>query len=441
MIFSKLFGTKKEEISEFERMQNYCYGKTKNNSSINIDKKNELNVNKIINENNSFIINDGNYIITGSATTEKSKVIKKIVEQERNKHPLIIFDGNGNKGEDSIYSFLKTYKNYNDKNIIVIDLLNKDNSDKYNPFINIDESLLKSMISIILEKVPEMKSNEFKVKRVIGYIYKKMQENNIEVNLKNLITYTNIDNLGELLAYSSKNIFDDKFITDSLECFSDLNYLLEEIYSQASKIFDGNISMKEIMDSNSIVLFLLDNINKDISDIILKLALLDLKNYIPQSYEKKKIVIYDEVITETSGNILELLKRGNSANLISVISCQSIKSIEYLENTESGLIQTVENVDNYMVFRQNSDDNSLFWANMIGKRDTMVTSFSMTGDSRKMLFERSQINNANDNDESRINVNYEEKYIYNPIVFKSLKPQEYIYYYKQNNKYGKAFIR
>ena len=77
MIFSKLFGTKKEEISEFERMQNYCYGKTKNNSSINIDKKNELNVNKIINENNSFIINDGNYIITGSATTEKSKVIKK----------------------------------------------------------------------------------------------------------------------------------------------------------------------------------------------------------------------------------------------------------------------------------------------------------------------------------------------------------------------------
>jgi len=151
--------------------------------------------------------------------------------------------------------------------------------------------------------------------------------------------------------------------------------------SQAGKILsDDGINIAQALKENAIILFVLNPmVYPELSPAFGCLALIDSKIAIGELYKTKvprTFFIMDEISSYATTALTDLVNKSRSANVTCILATQSLSDLDFAVN-ESYKEQIIENCNNYIVLRQNSGVNADYWANVIGTRATLETTYQL----------------------------------------------------------------
>lgn len=429
------FFKKKKEETFFDQLSVYSGIKQENDNYVR-----DLNMPRQLKNIN------GNVFISGSNSTGKTSILRDFASEALKNNSIIVgFDGKGIKDKNSLYYFMNNKFEKENKKFMIIDLFNSEKSEKYNPLYSKSSSFIKKVISIIVDDNEELNKNISKVKKIVSIMEDLFKKNNVEFTLKNIYIYSNIDNLEILLNANQENLFDNKFLISNTDILNEMEYVIEEFLDETKEIFDGNLSMREILNDKINILFILDEIGKPrISNKLLNIALEDFyTSATTVNIDNNKVCLFDEIDLFNCEKISDILKISKAYNIKSAITYQNISNLDN-DDSKQDINSLIENINNYILFRQNTDNNATFWANIIGKKEEIIRNFSWVRDEEEI--NEKKIIGINTGGATgrmkldRINTETQEKYIYSPEDFKNLKLGEVIYYLKNSRTKGKTKV-
>lgn len=371
---------------------------------------------------------------TGSGkTVALSNYIKKAIDSDL---PLVILDGKGDIGDNSLLDIVNKLKS--NRKLYLIDLNNPKKSDKYNPFQNANATIAKDMLINMNEWSEEhyKVNTERYLERLIGLLLK----NEILLSLSSINQYIYPDRFKKLSSEAVlKKIIDKQEHISNLELIEHCGKIIEGSIARFSLIHDSSIGsifdesgvdIYTAIKEKAIILFILNPlIYPELSPLIGKLILIDSKKAVSMLYEENNRIFYlfDEINVYASNNLINLINKSRSANITCILATQSLADLE-IAITDAFKQQLIENCNNYIVMRQNSAKSSEEWSKIIGTRPTMEITYKI---------EQSSSNTGSTGYGSAKRV---REFIFHPDEIKALKTGEAFYISRDNNTYIKVKI-
>ncbi len=390
------------------------------------------------NKKEIYMPNDAKHVFvcgtTGSGkTVALSNFIKSGVD---NNYPLLIVDGKGDIGKNSLLDI--TEKLGHDKKIYKIDLNNPSASDKYNPFKNANPTMIKDMLINMTDWSEEhyKLNTERYLQRLINLLYK----TEIPLSFTNIVKAIPINIFirisGEL---AKKEIISKEEHTENLELAKVSGQIAESASARFGTIAEseiGTIFTEDGIDiytafkENAIIIFILNPlIYPELSPLMGRLILIDSKKAVQKLFGnlQRTFFIFDEINSYASTQLLDLVNKSRSANVTCILATQSLSDLDF-SNGEFFKEQIIENCNNYIVLRQNSAVNAENWANILGTRKNLDVTFQIT-------------NNGGFNDDTGYgSARRVREFVYHPDEIKTFGIGHGIFMCKDNNSHSKITI-
>jgi len=342
-------------------------------------------------------IDTSHVFVCGTTGSGKTVALSNFINASvKNNLPMLIIDGKGDIGNNSLREITKKLKG-NGK-VYIIDLNNPENSDKYNPFKNTSPTVIKDMLINLTDWSEE--HYKLNAERYLQRLIHLMFLADIPLSFQNIVNHIPVKSFLDISASLVKNevigkedhlvntnIADEsgKVTQGSAARFSTL------IESELGSIFD--ISGKNNDENNGIdiytalkegasILFILNPLTyPELSPLIGNLIIIDSKKAISNIYNNnlgRIFFIMDEINVYASKSLLDLINKSRSADITCILATQSLSDLD--ASTSAGEYfkeQIIENCNNYIVLRQNSATNAEQWANIIGTRSTVEVTYQL----------------------------------------------------------------
>lgn len=319
---------------------------------------------------------------TGAGKTiALSNFIKNAVDKN---YPLLIIDGKGDIGKNSILDII--YQLAPLKKKYIINLSEPNHSDKYNPFQNTSATIVKDMLINMSDWSEEhyKKNTERYLQCVVNMLSKYNVKLSLDSIIKGISTERFLQSSAELLKLGIIN--KDEHIKNA-EIAKNSGGIAESaiarfstiVESELSPIFDVNgIDIYTALQENAIILFILNPLlYPELSPAIGRLALTDSKKAVSKMFNdpRRKCYIFDEISSYASNSLLDLVNKSRSANVTCTLATQSLSDLDMV--SDSFKEQIIENCNNYIILRQNSSTNAENLANIIGTKPTMQVTYQL----------------------------------------------------------------
>ena len=372
---------------------------------------------------------------TGSGkTVALSNFIKSGIE---NDYPMLIVDGKGDIGADSLLDI--TQKLGARKKIYVINLNAPEKSDKYNPFKNATPTVIKDMLINMTDWSEEhyKLNTERYLQRVVTMLYKL----NVPLSFKNIVKAISANVFMKVSAELVKReIITKEEHLENAEIAKTSGKIAENASSrfstiaesEAGVIFDPEgIDIHTAFAENAIILFILNPlIYPEMSPLFGRLVLIDSKKAVSKLFgsEQRKFFIFDEINVYASTTLLDLVNKSRSANVTCILATQSLSDLDFA-NGEFFKEQIIENCNNYIVLRQNSAVNAEKWANIIGTRNNLDVTFQITNKESRFT-----------EDTGYGSARRVREFLYHPDDIKNFRTGNGIYVSKDEGKHSRIII-
>jgi len=117
--------------------------------------------------------------------------------------------------------------------------------------------------------------------------------------------------------------------------------------------------------------------------------------------------------------LIDLVNKSRSANVTCILATQSLSDLDTAVD-ENFKEQIIENCNNYILLRQNSGKNAEHWANIIGTRKAIDTTYQIGNE------------DGSTSPTGRGTIKFNQEYIFHPQEIKDLKIGEGFYISKDN---------
>ncbi|MDR1628693.1 MAG: type IV secretion system DNA-binding domain-containing protein [Oscillospiraceae bacterium] len=372
---------------------------------------------------------------TGSGkTVALSNYIQSGVKKD---YPMLIIDGKGDTGENSIYDIVKRLKG--NKKLYVINLTNPLKSDFYNPFQNATPTIAKDMLINLTDWSEE--HYKLNTERYLQRLLQLMKLSKIPFSFKSIINYMSIEKFSKLSGELSKrDIISREEHLSNIEMTKGSGKIAESAFARFSLIAESElgyifnekgVDIHTAIEEKAIILFILNPlIYPELSPLVGRLILIDSKKALSKLFDKnsdRTFFIMDEINSYASPVLIDLVNKSRSANITCILATQSLSDLDYAVN-DAFKEQIIENCNNYIVMRQNSSINAEHWAKILGTRSTMEVTYQL---------EQKGLNTTETGFGSARRV---REFLYHPDDIKTLNTGNAILLSKDNHFHCEVFI-
>ena len=317
-------------------------------------------------------------------TVALANYIKRAVEKD---FPLLIVDGKGDIGEDSMLDIVQRL-NPPGRKLYIVNLTDPERSDLYNPFVGATPTIAKDMLinlSHWSEEHYKLNAERY-LQRVAQVLYKA----GVTLSLKNIVRHMEYHAFLKLSASLLATKVIDKVehaentvianTSGEVSVLSVARFsLIAE--SELGHIFDeSGIDIYTAMKERATILIVLNPlIYPELSPLIGKMVLIDCKKAVSKLFTAnlgRSFFIFDEISVYASAALIDLVNKSRSANVTCILATQSLSDLASAED-EHFKEQIIENCNNYILLRQNSAVNSENWANIFGTREDIAVTHQL----------------------------------------------------------------
>lgn len=151
--------------------------------------------------------------------------------------------------------------------------------------------------------------------------------------------------------------------------------------SELGTIFsDDGVDIATALEENATIIFILNPLlYPETSKLMGRLIIIDSKKAISRLFSnpKRTFFMFDELNTYASPPLIDLINKSRSAGITCISAMQSLSDLDRAVD-EDFKEQVIENCNNYILLRQNSAKNAEAWANIIGTRKTVDTTYQLS---------------------------------------------------------------
>jgi len=352
-------------------------------------------------------------------------------------YPMLIVDGKGDIGENSILDIVDKMSQY--RRVYVINLNDPARSDKYNPFKNTSATTVKDMLMSMSDWSEE--HYMLNVDRYLQRLISLLEKSDIAISLQTIVENMSSENFLLLSARLEK----EKIITktdniSNIELIKSCENIVEGSFARFSTIIESDlgtifdesgVDILTAIKEKAIILFILNPLTyPKISPLIGNLAIIDSKKAIGALYGagiKRTFFIFDEINVYADKELINLVNKSRSANVTSILATQSLSDLDEAAG-EYFKEQIIENCNNYIVLRQNSDVNAEKFASIIGTRNSMDITYQIKSES------------GHTSDTGLGSMKNTREFLYHPDEIKILRTGEAIFLSKDNGYHSKVDI-
>ncbi|MDE6470337.1 MAG: DUF853 family protein, partial [Eubacterium sp.] len=330
--------------------------------------------------------------VCGTTGSGKTVALANFVQHATDKElPLLLVDGKGDLGTGSLLEITKQFADR--QKVYVINLSDPLHSDKYNPFKNASPTICKDMLINMTEWSEE--HYKLNTERYLQKLVLMLSQADIPLSLKTIIQYIPTDRFNKLsMELVKAEIITKQEHTLNLEISKSSGKIAESACARFSTIaeselgilFDENgIDIYTAIKENAVILFVLNPLlYPELSPLMVKLILIDAKKAVSKCFGtdlERAFFIFDEINSYASTALIDLINKSRSANITCVLATQSLSDLDF-SCGEAFKEQVIENVNNYIVLRQNSAVNAEHWANILGTRATIEVTYQLEQQAR-----------------------------------------------------------
>lgn len=385
---------------------------------------------------------------TGAGKTSYINQMAKVTAGRTDKEPdlLIIVDGKGDIGDFSLLDNASQIAQDLGRELVILNGTNNPDFDgrTYNPFIGCSVTQVKDLIMSLLDDDSIKKSSGSEHYKTMFEAYllsalEMMEILGISFSFSNILDCLNFDRIQAEFLY----LRDEKLKPEQFDRFSVLFSELEnnwkdskasvtklEIFKRGrgKAIFEGGSSkswfnVSTVFEENQILLVLIDEMSMpEYSQGLAKMVVQDVRNFTASrlngQYKRGRQVrlVLDEFSAYASKTMLALLSRARSAGVTVYLSTQSMGDLSALgEDFQQAVI---ENINRFVIFRQNSPKSAEMVADIVGTRQTVTQT------------ERTSSGLATDEASNTL----AREYLINPDEIKALPAQTAFYVAKDESK-------
>lgn len=409
------------------------------NVKFNTDITNSTFIGTTNGKKNIYTQDDAKHIFvcgtTGAGkTVVLSNYIKSAIEKD---YPLLMIDGKGDVGEDSILDIVQRLNTK--KKVYVINLNNPNESDKYNPFRNATPTTAKDMLINMTEWTEE--HYKLNTERYLQRLVTLLSLANVSLSFGIIIKYMPPEKFLEVSAWLVKNeritkaehIQNAEIAKSSGKIAESATARFSTLYeSEIGKIFDDNgIDIYTALEEKAIILFILNPlIYPELSPLMGRLITIDSKKAVSKLFTtntSRTFFIFDEFNVYASSTFLDLINKSRSAKVTCILATQSLSDLDFAVN-EAFKEQVIENCNNYIVLRQNSSVNAEHWANILGTKSTLEVTHQL------------QQRGLNTSETGFGSAKRVREFLYHPDDVKTLKTGKGIYLSRDTGYHSKITI-
>ena len=391
------------------------------------------------NKKDVFIPNNAKHVfVCGTTGSGKTVALSNFIKSGIvNDYPMLIIDGKGDIGNNSILDIVNALKE--NKKVYIINLNNPETSDKYNPFKNTSPTKIKDMLMSMTEWSEDF--YKLNVDRYLQRLISLLRKAKIEISFKSIVENMSAENFLLLSASLEKDgIIKKQDNISNIEMIENSGKAVEGSYARFSTIFESElgtifdetgIDILTAIKEKAIILFILNPLTyPEISPLIGNLIILDSKKAVSGLFGgeiKRTFFIFDEINVYASKQLLNLVNKSRSANVTSILATQSLSDLD----EAAGIYfkeQIIENCNNYLILRQNSDINAEKFSAIIGTRNSMDITYQIKSDKNIT------------SDTGLGSMRNTREFLYHPDDIKNLKTGEAIFVSKDNGYNSKVII-
>jgi len=435
-IFGFINSIDNKNIMDFERDVKKSYRKYRKQEKISDDK---TFIGVTPNKKDVYVPNDAKHIfVCGTTGSGKTVALSNFIESGIDyDYPMLIIDGKGDIGTNSILDIVTTMKE--DRKVYIINLNNPNISDKYNPFKNTSPTKIKDMLMSMTEWSEDF--YRLNVDRYLQRLIFLLDMSGETISFKSIVENMSAEKFLLLSAKLEKdgiitkqeNVFNIDLIKNSEKIVEGSYARFSTLFeSELGSIFDGRgVDILTAIKENAIILFILNPLTyPEISPLIGNLIILDSKKAVSGLFDdkiKRAFFIFDEINVYASKELLNLVNKSRSANVTSILATQSLSDLDEAAGVHFKE-QIIENCNNYLILRQNSDINAEKFAAIIGTRNSMDITYQIK--SEKGMTSDTGLGSMRNTRE----------FLYHPDEIKNLKTGEAIFISKDNGYHSRVNI-
>ncbi|MCL1858164.1 MAG: type IV secretion system DNA-binding domain-containing protein [Oscillospiraceae bacterium] len=335
-----------------------------------------------------FINNNAKHVfVLGTTGSGKSVALCNFIKSGQiYGYPMLIVDGKGSTDTDSLLAITK--KLCPNRKIYVINFNDPEHSDKYNPFKDTEEDVIRDMLMNMTDWSEE--HYKYNTEIYIQQVIKLLSLSDIVISLKSITDYLPPEKFlklsqelqrERLISKEEHNINVDlvKNSGTSAEGAAARFALIQR--SGLGTIFDeSGIDIYTALKEKAVIIFILNALKlPEMSPLLGRLIVIDSKKAVGKLFEnkfKRVFFIFDEINVYASEPFLDLINKSRAANITCVLATQSLSDLD-AKAGEPFRKQVIENSNNYILMRQNEPDNAEKCAEIVGTQPKMEVTYQM----------------------------------------------------------------
>lgn len=367
-------------------------------------------------------------------------------EDKENADVLIVIDGKADTGDYSLLDNASQIAADFKRELVILNGTNNPtfNGRTYNPFLGVSVTQAKDLMMSLLEDDTVKKSSGSEHYKMMFEAYllaalEIMELLGIKFSFSNILDCLNFDLIqAELLVLRDEKELNAEDLYRFNILFSELENNWDDSKASVTKleifkrgkgkeIFEGNsnswFNVSSVYDNNQILLVLVDEMSMpDFAQGLAKMVVQDVRNFAASRLngkhkkEQQVRLVMDEFSAYANKTMLTLLARARSAGVTVYLSTQSMGDLSALGDDFQQSV--IENINRFVVFRQNSPKSAEMVADIVGTRQTVTQTERTTG--------------GLGTDEASNTLARE--YLINPDEIKALPAQTAFYVAKDENK-------
>ena len=380
------------------------------------------------------------FFICGTTGSGKTVLLSNYIESGFKKgYPMLIIDGKGDTGKDSILDMIQRFKG--DRKLYTVNMTDPASSSPYNPFSGSSGTVVRDVLVNLTDWTEEhYKAN---TERYIQCLVDVMEALSIPLSFKSIKENFSPGVLTELSkkAYKEELISKDSHAMN-LEIIKSCSSIAADASARFFKIAEGDmaqifgsdegIDIFQALSENACILLILNPLlYPEISKAVGRLILIDAKKAVSKLFNtehRRCFFIMDEINTYASTVWLDLFNKSRSAKLTCFAAAQSLSDLDMAAG-EHFREQIIENCNNYIIMRQNSSKNAEAWANILGTKESLNVTYQIGGEKGAM------------STTGLGSVRKDRKFLYHPDDIKTLKTGEAIFMSKDDMIHHKIKVR
>ncbi|WP_270315799.1 type IV secretory system conjugative DNA transfer family protein [Streptococcus infantarius] len=339
---------------------------------------------------------------TGAGKTSYINQMAKVTAGRTDKDSdlLIIIDGKGDIGDFSLLDNATQIAQDVGRELVILNGTNNPVFDgrTYNPFIGCSVTQAKDLIMSLLDDDSIKKSSGSEHYKTMFEAYllsvlEMMEILGISFSFSNILDCLNFDRIQTEFLY----LRDEKLEPERFNYFSVLYSELErnwedskasvtklEIFKRGrgKAIFEGGSSkswfnVSTIFENNQILIVLIDEMSMpEYSQGLAKMVVQDVRNFTASRLNgqhkrgRQVRLVLDEFSAYANKTMLALLSRARSAGVTVYLSTQSMGDLSALGDDFQQAV--IENINRFVIFRQNSPKSAEMVADIVGTRQTVT---------------------------------------------------------------------